>query len=449
MTRVRSPGRMARPTGLTEETVGPDVATAASQMRWASAISERVVIDEAIRDAAVKVREGLGAAPDFACVFVSSHFVNEYEAVGPLLHKYLAPRALVGTSGAGVIGDGREAEHRPAVSIIGGILPGAEARTFHLPPGEIAELDVSESKWRKRLGIPPGSSPDFILFANPFDCPADELIEALDQAFPGSKKVGGLASGTNDPTSICMFEDRGVRRSGAVGVILTGDVEVDTIVAQGCRPIGTPGKVTKAAGTLLAEIDGRPSLQNLMELVESLPPDEQRLVRTSLHCGISLESRAHEGEDYRGADYIIRNVMGIDRERGALQIGHLLREGVTVQWHVRDAQTAREELERMISEYVASLRPKLAPGVAPEPWSLESHGPSASGPCGVLLFSCTGRGTHLFGIEGHDSGIIRDRLGQVPMGGFFCNGEIGPVGEVTYLHGFTSSIAVLRQKRNG
>ncbi|HLF06166.1 MAG TPA: FIST N-terminal domain-containing protein [Thermoplasmata archaeon] len=426
---------MAQTTGRTEETAGPAVAgAAAGQMRWASAISERVVIDEAIRDAALRVREGLGAAPDLACVFVSSHFANEYEAVGPLLHKYLGPRALVGTSGAGVIGDGREAEHRPAVSIIGGLLPGAEARTFHLPPGEIADLDVSESKWRKRLAIPSGSSPDFILFANPFDCPADELIEALDQAFPGSKKVGGLASGTNDPTSICMFEDRGVHRSGAVGVILTGDVEVDTIVAQGCRPIGAPGKVTKAAGTLLAEIDGRPSLQNLMELVESLPPDEQRLVRTSLHCGISLESRSHEGEDYRGADFLIRNVMGIDRERGALQIGHVLREGVTVQWHVRDAQTAREELERMIQEY----------SKARSPGSSGDHSPA-----GVFLFSCTGRGAHFFGIEGHDSGIVRDRMGKVPMGGFFCNGEIGPVGEVTYLHGFTSSIAVVRPKRTG
>jgi small ligand-binding sensory domain FIST len=203
---------------------------------------------------------------------------------------------------------------------------------------------------------------------------------------------------------------------------LSGDIEVDTIVAQGCRPIGEPMQITKCDQTLLQELDGKPPLEILHDLNEILSESDKKLLQTSLFLGIEMDPMR---DNPKQGDFLIRNLMGIDRESGGLAIGALLRNGQLVQFHLRDKNMSAEDLEVMLTRYLSQGNAENAQG--------------------ALLFSCLGRGQYLYGEANHDTNMFRDKLGDIPLGGFFCNGEIGPVGNTTFLHGYTSSFGIFRK----
>jgi len=239
-------------------------------------------------------------------------------------------------------------------------------------------------------------------------------------AFAGSPKAGGLASGGRAPGENALFLDGRTIPAGAVGAVLSGRIRMDTIVAQGCRPVGSPLFVTRAEDNLVLELDGRPATELLGELYRELSPEDRALARTSLFVGVVM----NEGQDeYRQGDFLIRNLIGVDPDRGILAVGEPMERGQVVQFHLRDAETSAHDLEVLLGRY-REERPES--------------------PRGALLFSCLGRGRHLYGEPHHDSRCITRHLGELPIGGFFCNGEIGPVGGRSFLHGYTSSIALFR-----
>lgn len=389
-------------------------------MRWATVL----VQEPEVRSALDTVERGLRAAlgegvrPDLLVMFASPHLRPSFDRLPEELHTRLSPKALVGCVGAGVIGEGKEVEQRPALSVIAAVLPRVEVRTFHLQAADLPDLDHGPGGWRDLVGVQPVPTPHFVLLADGSTFDPRDLLEGLDFAFPQSVKIGGLASGRRgDP----LFLDRGVITSGAVGVALQGDVVVDAVVAQGCRPIGATLTVTRCKEGVLEEVDGRPPLEVLSELYEALPPEDQELLQHSLHIGIASSTLS---EPTGRGDFLIRNVMGADPERGVLAVGAQLRRGQSVRFYLRDASTAEEDLQGLLEGYRE-----------------RTH---ATSPAGALLFSCTGRGRHLFGKPNHDSDAFKRALGDVPLGGFFCGGEIGPVGEATHLHGYTSSFGIFR-----
>jgi len=203
-------------------------------------------------------------------------------------------------------------------------------------------------------------------------------------------------------------------------VALSGNIAVETIVAQGCRPIGNPLIVTRCQGNVVQELDSQPPLEVLRELYGSLPARDQELFRTSLFVGVEMRQ---DQVEYRAGELLVRNLVGMDPDSGALAIGAPLHPMQVVQFLLRDARTATEDLARMLDRSAARRSP----------------------PAGALLFSCLGRGAHLFGRPDHDTDLFREKVGQVPLGGFFCNGEIGQVGGATFLHGYTSSFALFRE----
>jgi small ligand-binding sensory domain FIST len=219
-----------------------------------------------------------------------------------------------------------------------------------------------------------------------------------------------------------LYLDDAVHRSGLVGVALSGDVRVDTLVAQGCRPIGEPMFVTRAAENQIYALDGRAPLEVLQQLFERLDRRDRELLRHSLFVGLVMREKS---EVYRRGDFLVRNVAGLDAERGALVVGARVAEGTIVQFHLRDAGTSAEDLEQMLSSLAPEQRQEAR---------------------GALLFSCLGRGRHLYGRVDHDTDAFRRHLGEVPLGGFFCNGEIGPVHGTTFLHGYTSSFGLFRPR---
>jgi small ligand-binding sensory domain FIST len=179
--------------------------------------------------------------------------------------------------------------------------------------------------------------------------------------------------------------------------------------------------VTRCQGNLVQELDGRPPLEILSELFRSVPADDRELMQHSLFLGIDMRE---DRVEFDPGELLVRNLLGADEASGALAVGALVHPMSVVQFVLRDAGTADEDLRRMLDRHAG-----------------------LPAPSGALLFSCLGRGARLFGRPDHDTGLFEEKLGPAPLGGFFCNGEIGPVGAATYLHGYTSAFALFRERQ--
>ena len=391
-------------------------------MKWASAISQNNRLESALKECAQIIHTQLGEAPvDFAAMFISQNFSGRYEEAHSLLSDRLKIKTLIGASAGGVIGDGQEIEHKPAVSLIAARLPKVRLRPFSIQDDDLPDLDASPRAWEALVNVTAAEDPQFLVLADPFSINTDNFILGLDYAFPKSAKVGGLASGASEPGRNALYLNNLCLRSGLVGVALSGNIQIDTIVAQGCRPIGKPVRVTECQENVLSAIDGKPPLQVLQELFQQLPERDKQLLRQSLFLGIAMNSA---NDRPQAGDFLIRNIIGVDNERGILAIGAPIREGQWVQFHLRDAQASEQDLLQMF----------------------EKMGPLRTETRGALLFSCVGRGQKLYGRAHHDSRFFLQNIGPVPLGGLFCNGEIGPVGGTTYLHGYTSCFGLFRPK---
>jgi small ligand-binding sensory domain FIST len=362
-------------------------------------------------------------APDLAIVFVSQHHQERYDDLPVLLNDRLAAKVLIGCSAGGVIGGGHEVENRPGLSLTAALLPDVRLQPFHIDNDLLPALAKGAESWQLLTGVLASPFPDFVLLPEPFSCPVDAFLRNLDQAFPASRKVGGLASGANEAGGNVLYLGRQVHRSGLVGLALSGNIAMDTLVAQGCRPIGEPLFVTGAQRNVLRAVDGRPPLQVLNALYQTLDERDRDLLRHSLFLGIAMRDARPE---YRQGDFLIRNIIGMDPESGAIAVGALLQENSIVQFHLRDARTSAEDLQALLRRF--------------------EELPPAARPLGSLLFSCLGRGQGLYGHPDHDTQAFLRQVGEVPLGGFFCNGEIGPVQNTTFLHGYTSSFGLFKPR---
>jgi small ligand-binding sensory domain FIST len=399
-------------------------------VRWTSTISTQISAADAMGEACETSLSRLaGDPPDAAFVFLSGYSPSQVEAAAEEIVRRTGARNLLGCTAGGVVGGGREVEHRPAISLTLASLPDVDIQPFYINSQEYPDGDAPPSEWHQRLGVRPGPNLSFVVVPEPFSADPQRLIDGLDYAYPGAAKIGGLASGGSAEGINRLLLNGKFYRNGTVGFALSGAIEVGTAVAQGCKPVGASGKVTKARGPFLIEIDNRPALEFVREQVEALSEEDRELARVSLFFGIAMDP-FHDGPPAAG-DFLIRNIMGVDAQRGYVAIGAELTLGRVLQLHVRDRRTSEDDL-------VAVLRRVVEPAGGTG-WKE----PGAS-PAGALMFSCLGRGRHLYGEADKDTRLFQGVVGEVPLGGFFCNGEIGPVSGDTHLHGFTSSFGLFR-----
>jgi small ligand-binding sensory domain FIST len=375
--------------------------------RYASAISQHPVASHVVGETAGQILEVLEADdPDLVVCFASPHFVGAVDDMVHALRGILDPAVLLGVTVGSVIGGSHEIEEAPAFSVFAARLPGVT-----LTPAALQAVDTPDGTavvgWPD-LDTDPSA---FLLLADPFSFPVDGFLRHLDQDRPGLRVIGGLASAANRPGGNRLVLDAEVTQQGAVGVFVEG-IEVRTVVSQGCRPIGKPFVVTSAQRNLIEELGGQPALVRLREIAESADDAERELLQRGLHMGIVVDEHK---EGFERGDFLVRNVLGADRDTGAVAVGDQVSVGQTVQFHVRDAAAADEDLRILLGGVQADA---------------------------ALLFTCNGRGRHLFGTPDHDAGMVAELLGPIPAAGGFCAGEIGPVGGRNFLHGFTASVAL-------
>lgn len=360
------------------------------------------------------------SAVDLAILFLSSHYGDGTGRLASSIRTALSPRALVGCSGEGVIGTGEEVEAGPAAALWAAHLPHTSLAPLRLAFSGVHDR-FAMAEWPDTMGTASGSPPALILFADPFSMPIQELLPLLEDRYPGAIAVGGLAGGGQDAGENRLILDDDIHDAGLVGVALSGGVSIKTVVSQGCRPIGERYIVTKAQQNVIHELSGMPALHRLEKVYHSLRGDERALAHRALHIGIAMDEHR---EHFDRGDFLVRNLIGADQQTGAVVIGDIAQEGQTVQFQVRDAQSAHEDL----TDLLTACRSAGAPPAL-----------------GALVFSCCGRGKGLFGRADHDVSVIEEQMGPIPLSGFFAQGEIGPIGDRNFLHGYTASIAFFTQ----
>ena len=366
---------------------------------------------EAAGEAAREARSALGGAPvDLAFLFLSGdHFGDSAEAVAAV-EEELAPRHLLGCVAEGVVARDRELEDGPGAAVWAASLPDAQIETFH-------SVALSTDEGVAVTGFPTLDDADLVtLLVDPYTFPAAGFLTKLNEEEDAVQLVGGLAAGGGEPDTQALFVDGEIVYEGAVGAVLRG-VPVRTVVSQGCEPVGRDSVITHAEDNVVFELAGEPALERLKGDVATLTPDQERSAAAGgVLAGLVIdENRA----DYGRGDYLMRGLIGVDEETGALAIGEAVRIGQTLRFHVRDAASADTDLRE-------SLRATL-------------NGERAAG---ALLFTCNGRGTGMFDEPDHDARAVAELLGDDAVAGFFCAGEIGPVGGKPFLHGFTATLAV-------
>lgn len=387
-------------------------------VQFASATTTASTPAEAVDDLRRQVEPRTDAPGyDLALLFVSPHHQQHAASLLASLRAAWNPSVLIGCVGVGVIGANEELERRPAITALVGSLPGARLHPFNIQPRDLRVRPVLPGSLIP--DAPPASEIRLILLmADPFSMPMDATLDTMNLLFAGTPVVGGMASGGRAPDQTMLFLNGDIVTTGAIGVAITGDLEVDLIVSQGCRPVGPVYDVTEAEENVILSLEDETPLKRIQDLVTDLPDEERDLLRNGLFIGRAIDS---DRERLGRGDFLIRGVMGIDQKTGAIAVGDEIRLGEKVQFHVRDARTAQEDLELMLSPQGIFGRPSAG-----------------------IVFSCNGRGSQLYQHPNGDIDVIQAALGGIPVAGFFCAGEIGPIGGRNFLHGHTASIALLR-----
>jgi small ligand-binding sensory domain FIST len=366
---------------------------------------------DAFAEAASRAQLGLGGAPaDLVAVFAAASNLDSVDDGLAAVEVRLAPRALIGCGAQGVVGSGRELE-QGGVVVWAASLGGGEAQSFHLEPVATGDDGLVIA------GLPDLDGADaVILLADPYSFPVEPLLAQLGVDFPGLPVIGGLAS-ARGPDGCVLLHDDAIAQTGAVGAVLRG-VEVRPCVSQGARPIGPEMVITAADGNVVHELASRPALVRLREAIGELDSEERLLASGGLLLGIVIDENRPE---YERGDFLVRGLVDVDEESGSVTVGDLVRVGQTARLQVRDGVSADEDLRAVLGRQLVEL---------------------AEPPAGALVFTCNGRGVGMFGAPDHDAAALEEAFGRVPAAGFFCAGEIGPVGSRNFLHGFTATMAL-------
>ncbi|MYA82008.1 MAG: hypothetical protein F4155_13325 [Acidimicrobiales bacterium] len=361
-----------------------------------------------------RVLETLGVQPDVAVLFTSGEHMGNTDEIAAAVLELLNPGAFIGTTAVSVAAGEREIEEETAAVLWVGSLGGGNApRARAVRLGGVPDPAADDEALAAALDeVHAAGDLSMIVLADPYSYPVDAALGHWAERWPDVSVLGGLSSGAPMPGGNRIVVDGGVHRDGAAALIVGGSATVTHLVSQGCRPIGQPYIITEAEGNVVKSLGGMPPFERLQQVFSKLDPADQRLLQRGLHVGRVTDERKI---DFERGDFLIRGVLGADRESGAIAIGDEAPIGATVQFHVRDADTANED-----------LRAALA------------HSPQTEG---ALLFTCNGRGTHLFDAPHHDASALVDQT-SAEVAGMFCAGEVGPVGARSYVHGFTASMAL-------
>jgi len=380
--------------------------------------------DEAgLRVWAEKLRAQLGSQPvTLGLVFMSPKFFPHAPATLEILRVHARIPLLAGCSSASLVAGSKEIENATGIVLALYSLPGAELKGFRFTQTQVEEAG-GENYWPAESGVAPGKSNGWLAFIDPFHLDAESWIRSWNESFAPLPVFGGLASGIFSDQTTQVYLNGEVFEDGGVAISIGGAVTLAGVISQGCTPIGETWTLTRVEQNLIHQIANRPAYAVLADTVQKLSAADQQKARGNLFIGLVVNEYL---EDFHRGDFLVRNLIGGDPNSGVLAVAALPRAGQTMQFHRRDAAAATEDMDELLE------RAKKKIGNA-----------TIYGGC---LCCCNGRGKNLFGTPNHDAELVQNEFGPLGLAGFYGNGEIGPVGDKNYLHGFTASLALFVEK---
>jgi small ligand-binding sensory domain FIST len=355
-------------------------------------------------------------------VFMSPKFFPHARQTLEILRVHARIPLLAGCSSTGLIAGANEIEGAAGFVLALYSLPGAELNGFRFTQKQVEESQ-SRTYWHLETGIDTKHTNGWLVFIDPFHLDAESWLRSWNEAYAPLPALGGLASGIFSDQTTQIYLNGDAFEDGGVAISIGGDVKLASVISQGCTPIGEAWTLTRVEHNLIRQIANRPAYAVLAETFQKLPPAEQQKARGNLFIGLVVNEYL---EDFHRGDFLVRNLIGGDPNSGVLSVGAMPRAGQTMQFQRRDAAAANEDMNELLSRAQKQLA-----------------GTTIYGGC---LCSCNGRGQNLFGRPNHDAEMVQQRLGPVGLAGFFCNGEIGPVGDKNFLHGYTASLALFVKK---
>jgi small ligand-binding sensory domain FIST len=375
--------------------------------------------ESALRGFAQSVRQAL-AGPDVSLglVFLTPGLMADAPQVLEILRVHAQIPLLLGCSSPGLIAGDHEWEETQGVALGLYHLPGAKLDAVRFTQSQVEEAN-GPGYWHLETGISPEQNRGWLVLADPFHLDAESWLQAWNEAYPGHPVVGGLAGGDFANRRTQVYLNGEVHEEGGVALSVGGEIRLATVVSQGCTPIGETWTITRAERNLIHQIGNRPAYEVLLETYNGLSQQEQRKSQGNLFVGLVVNEYR---EEFHHGDFLIRSLLGADPRTGSLAVGAWPRTGQTVQFQRRDPEVASDDLKSLLMQAQEQLR-----------------GRQVLGGC---LFACNGRGRRMFGRPHHDATLVQSQLAPPGLTGFFCSGELGPVGERNFLHGFTASLAL-------
>ena len=364
------------------------------------------------------------AAPQVSLglVFMSPRFFSRAKQVLEILRVHARIPLLAGCSSQSLIVGDHEVEQNAGLTLGLYALPGAELKAVHFTQAQVEEAN-GPGYWHLETEVEPGQTNGWLAFIDPFHLDSETWLKTWNEAYAPAPVLGGLASGDMSEQATQVYLNGEVYDEGGVAISVGGEVQLVGVTSQGCTPIGETWTLTKVEQNIIHQIGNRPAYEVLAETFNQLTPEQQKGARGNLFIGLVVNEYL---EDFHRGDFLIRNLLGADPRSGSIAVGALPRLGQTVQFQRRSKEAANEDMEELLT------RAKKQLGDTPI--------------YGGCLCSCNGRGQNLFGSPNHDARMVQQRLGPLGLAGFFCNGEIGPVGEKSFLHGYTASLALFVKK---
>lgn len=372
--------------------------------RYASHLSENKDAVRAAGECVAAVTAALGGTPATVFAFCSADHGADAPRFLARIAELCPQASTIGAiSGSGVLASGQEREAGRAAAVLA------------------ADADVIEQSLRLSYdhhagtidGLPDDLARDarLVVLVDAHTFPAGALVDAVNAALPGVTVVGGLTVGLGGGASLLL--DGAVVSGGAVAAVLAGPSAA--LVSQGCRPIGPELTVTASDHNVVLELAGKPAVEKAREVFGGLSDGDRAIAERGVLVGLVVDENQPE---YEIGDFVVRALLGADRETGGLVIGQTARVGQTLRFHARDPGVAGDELRAVLDRGSADL--------------------GSAG--GALLFTCNGRGEAMFGVPDHDARIVGAH--GLPVAGLFCAGEFGPVAGENQVHGFTATIAL-------
>lgn len=355
-------------------------------------------------------------------VFMTPRFFPYAKQVLELLRVHARIPLLVGCSSSSLVSGTEELEDNPGLVLALYALPGAKLTGTYFTQPQVEEAE-GHDYWHGVTTVKPSQTNGWLTFIDPFHLDSESWLRSWNESYPGSPVYGGLSSGIFADQVTQIYFNGEVYEEGGVTICVGGDVKLAGVISQGCTPIGDTWTLTRVEQNLIHKIANRPAYEVLSETVNEMSTDEQKKVRGNLFIGLVVNEYL---EDFHRGDFLVRNLLGGDPQTGVLAVGAMPRAGQTMQFQRRDAEAASEDMSELLERAKTQL-----------------GGATVYGGC---LCCCNGRGRNLFGSSGHDAQMVQKQFGGIGLSGFFCNGEIGPVGQKNFLHGYTASLALFVKK---